>query len=187
MGRLSRFCVSVARHGPGCSYDRFAQDVLAPLLNVAQLRKHGVTLHLLLDKRREPVRDVAAVYLTEPTSDNITRISEDVALGLYDVYHLNFTTSIPRPLLEQLARETVEKQCVQSIASVYDQYCHYVALEPQLFSLNLSNSFSLLNTRNTPSVQLDAFVRTVVDGLFSVCVTLVRSCHAHTLRCELVH
>ncbi len=145
-----------------------------------------MTLHLLIDKRREPVRDVVALYLTEPTPDNIARISEDVALGLYDAFHLNFTTYIPRPLLEQLARETVQKQCAQSIACVYDQYCHYVALEPQLFSLNLSNSFSLINTRTTPGSQLDAFVRTVVDGLFSVCVTLVRSCYAHTPSSQLV-
>jgi hypothetical protein len=27
-------------------YDKFAQEILAPLLNVAELRRHGITLHL---------------------------------------------------------------------------------------------------------------------------------------------
>lgn len=41
------------------------QDILAPLLHVNELRKHGVTLHLLLDSERQPIPDVPAVYFVE--------------------------------------------------------------------------------------------------------------------------
>lgn len=47
--------------------DRHTKDVLAPLLHVDELRKHGVTLHMLLDADRQPIPDVPAVYYVQPT------------------------------------------------------------------------------------------------------------------------
>ncbi|KAL0292942.1 UNVERIFIED_CONTAM: SEC1 family transport protein SLY1 [Sesamum radiatum] len=47
-------------------YDRFCQDILSPLIHVKDLRKHGVTLYFLLDKDRNPVHDVPAVYFLQP-------------------------------------------------------------------------------------------------------------------------
>lgn len=41
------------------------QDILAPLLHVNELRKHGVTLHMLLDAERQPIPDVPAVYFVQ--------------------------------------------------------------------------------------------------------------------------
>lgn len=41
------------------------QDILAPLLHVNELRKHGVTLHMLLEAERQPIPDVPAVYFVQ--------------------------------------------------------------------------------------------------------------------------
>lgn len=41
------------------------QDILAPLLHVNALRRHGVTLHMLLDAERQPIPDVPAVYFVQ--------------------------------------------------------------------------------------------------------------------------
>ncbi|EOD22073.1 Sly1, SM superfamily protein, partial [Emiliania huxleyi CCMP1516] len=38
-------------------YDSFCRDVISPLLKVGDLRKRGVTLHLLLDAEREQIAD----------------------------------------------------------------------------------------------------------------------------------
>ena len=126
-----------------------AQDIVAPLLHVSELRKHGVTLHLLLDSERQPIPDVPAVYFVRPTdatvqvgarrargvpgpatashavlllsyvrlhpwpSSSLTcraaspmplqRVADDTLRGLYDSFHLNFSTHLPRPLMERLA------------------------------------------------------------------------------------
>ena len=82
------------------------QDILAPLLHVNELRKHGVTLHMLLDAERQPIPDVPAIYFVQPTEAAVARIVQDVARGLYDAFHLNFSTHIPRPLMEKLAAGT---------------------------------------------------------------------------------
>lgn len=51
--------------------DRHTKDVLAPLLHVDELRRHGVTLHMLLDTDRQPIPDVPAVYYVLPTEATV--------------------------------------------------------------------------------------------------------------------
>ena len=57
--------------------DKFAFDVIAPLLRVNELRQHGITLTLLLESEREQIPDVPAVYFVQPTAKNIQKISQD--------------------------------------------------------------------------------------------------------------
>ena len=54
--------------------DKFAFDVIAPLLRVNELRQHGITLTLLLESEREQIPDVPAVYFVQPTAKNIQKI-----------------------------------------------------------------------------------------------------------------
>jgi hypothetical protein len=46
-------------------YDKECRAIISPLLSVAQLRRRGVTLHLLLDSEREPIPDVPVVYFVD--------------------------------------------------------------------------------------------------------------------------
>ncbi len=57
------FAPSASRPRPAPS--RPLQDILAPLLHVNELRKHGVTLHMLLDAERQPIPDVPAIYFVQ--------------------------------------------------------------------------------------------------------------------------
>ncbi|KAK9829342.1 hypothetical protein WJX72_005270 [[Myrmecia] bisecta] len=152
--------------------DRFTKDVMAPLLRVNELRRHGITLHLMIENERQPIPDVPAVYLIKGTAENIQRLVADAGQGLYDSFHLNFVSALSRPLLEQLAQGTVAATCVQRIAKVYDQYLSFIALEAGLFSLGLPRTYLELNDPATQETQIEAAVSTVVDGLFSALVTL---------------
>ncbi|CAL5402344.1 unnamed protein product [Camellia sinensis] len=103
-------------------YDKFCQDILSPLIHVKDLRKHGVTLYFLIDKDRKPVHDVPAVYFVQPTQLNVHRIASDVSKSLYDSFHLNFSSSIPRPLLQDLASGTLNSDSIHRISKVHDHY-----------------------------------------------------------------
>ena len=128
--------------------DHQTKDIIAPLLRVSDLRRHGVTLHLMLEAERHTISDVPAVYFISATEEHINRIvqvgtvlvtakvmrvpcgavslswspdfsvlskvllrarfdavtlRQDAVAGLYDSFHLNFVTYIPKPLMEQLA------------------------------------------------------------------------------------
>jgi hypothetical protein len=66
-------------------------------------RRHGITLHLMLEADRQAIPDVPAVYFVRGGEDAVDRIVADAAAGLYDALHLNFTPCLTAPLLQRLA------------------------------------------------------------------------------------
>ncbi|GAB4817085.1 hypothetical protein N2152v2_004131 [Parachlorella kessleri] len=152
--------------------DRETKDVLAPLLHVNELRKHGVTLHLLLESERQAIPDVPAVYYVSASEATVQRIVRDVQRGLYDSFHINFATHISRPLLEALATGVVSTNSAARIARVYDQYNRFVSLESGIFSLGLPQTYVQLNDPKAQDTEIEAVVASVVEGLFCVLSTL---------------
>ena len=69
-------------------YDIPCRSIISPLLSVSQLRRRGVTLHLLLNSEREPIPDVPAVYFCRPTKENLAIIAQDCTKGLYSRVYL---------------------------------------------------------------------------------------------------
>ena len=80
-----------------------SSNATLPCNPLQELRKHGVTLHLLLESERQAIPDVPAVYYVSASEAAVQRIVRDVQRGLYDSFHINFATHISRPLLEALA------------------------------------------------------------------------------------
>lgn len=111
--------------------DKYSKDLVAPLLRLNDLRKHGVTLYLMLEAERQPVPDVPAVYLVQPTQAAVERIIQDATNGLYDSFQLNFTSPIPGRLLEQLASGTVKAGCFHRIAKVSSCSTCSVCMQPR--------------------------------------------------------
>ena len=115
--------------------DQTSTDILATSLRVQDLRENGVTLHLQLHADRPALPDVPAVYFVSPTQDNVARIAKDISNGLYESYYINFTSMVPRPVLEQLAQTVARTNGGAQIRQVYDQYLDYIVLQPRLFQL----------------------------------------------------
>ncbi|KAL7004180.1 Vesicle trafficking between the ER and Golgi [Cystobasidiomycetes sp. EMM_F5] len=133
--------------------DQRAQDILATTLRVQDLRDNGVTLHMQLHSDRPPLPDVPAIYFVSPTSENVKRIGEvsivnsnpdpnpkytgiqDLSRNLYESIHVNFTSILPRALLEEFAQYVAQSNTVEFVEQVFDQYLDFVVLEPTLFSL----------------------------------------------------
>ncbi|EIE26993.1 SM/Sec1-family protein [Coccomyxa subellipsoidea C-169] len=152
--------------------DSFTKAVIAPLLRVNELRKHGITMHLLLETDREKIPDTPCIYFVRASEEAVRRIVADASAGLYNSLHLNFTPHLPKPLMEQLATGSVRAGCPQRIAKVFDQYLSFIALESRLFSLGLPDTYLLLNDPKAQDVQVQSASEALVDGLFSVLVTL---------------
>ncbi|XP_023746545.1 SEC1 family transport protein SLY1 [Lactuca sativa] len=153
-------------------YDKFCQDILSPLIHVKDLRKHGVTLYFLIDKNRKPVSDVPAVYFVKPSQQNIERIISDASNSVYDYFHLNFSSSIPRPLLEDLASGTLNSDSIQRISKVHDQYLEFVTLDDNLFTLADKSCYVRLNDPRATDREIEEIIEKLVSGLFCVLATL---------------
>ena len=153
-------------------YDAYCRDIISPLLKVGDLRKQGITLHLLLDAEREAISDVPAIYFMQPTAANVKRLGDDCAKALYESYYINFTPAVPRPLLEELAAATLKSDSVSQVSRVMDQYLNFASLEEDFFSLLLPNSYQRLNDPSTPDTLIESTIDQIVNGLFSAVVTL---------------
>lgn len=156
--------------------DATTKDVIAPLLRVADLRRHGVTLHLQLAARREAVPDAAAIYFVAPTAGAAAAVAADAGAGLYASTHLNWCGSSPARLLDDLAAALVAAgpAVPARIASVCDARLGFQALEPGLFTLGLRRAFVDLHAPSDADggAAAQAVVAATVEGLFAVCVTL---------------
>ena len=153
-------------------YDQLGSDILSPLLSVSELRRLGITLHINIKQRRDAVADTPAIYFLAPTQPNIDALLSDLSQSLYSAYHLHFTASIPRPLLEHLAMKSAEGGHSGRIARVYDEYVQFVCVDEQLFHLAHSHSFQTLNDTTQTDERMGAYVDSIVDSLFSLVVTL---------------
>lgn len=153
-------------------YDAACRSIISPLLSVSQLRRRGVTLHLLLNSDREPIPDVPVVYFVRPTKENVAIIAQDCAKGLYGRAHLNFVTKLDRSLMEDFARLVVQAGSLETVASVHDQYLDYVCMEKNLFSLHKKNSYVTYNGSGATEQSIEAAMTDIAYGLFSVVATL---------------
>ncbi|TDH73646.1 hypothetical protein CCR75_004255 [Bremia lactucae] len=153
-------------------YDRFCRDIISPILKLHELRKKGVTLHMLLDTERDAIPDVPAIYFVEPTEKNLERIVSDCSKELYSSVHLNFAYPLNREMLDFLAHASVNAGCTSMISKVYDQFTNFVSLEPSLFSLNLPASYQAYNDPNVADVQIEQSMNAIATGLLSMLVTM---------------
>ncbi len=126
-----------------------------------------------VNSQRHSIPDVPVLYLLEPTAKNLHLINGDLSRNLYADAYINFLSSIPRPLMEDLAAEIAESGTAESIAQMYDQYLNFIVGEPDLFSLAMGKeTYWALNSAQTKDEEIDALVDRAVSGLFSVVVTM---------------
>ncbi|KAK5707726.1 Vesicle trafficking between the ER and Golgi [Elasticomyces elasticus] len=154
-------------------FDNLGRDVISTVLRVNDLRGLGITIHLNINQQRHPIPDVPVVYLLEPTAANLERITQDLQNGLYSPAHINFLSSISRPLLEDFATQTAQAGTSEQIGQVFDQYLNFIVSEPSLFSLGMGNeTYLTMNSAQTSDDDIDLNVDKIVSGLFSVAVTM---------------
>ena len=65
---------------------------------------------------------------------------------------------VPRPLLEQLAKLTLETDSVRLVSKIYDHCSNFVSLESTCFSLNIANSYAAMHS---PTIKVGRHCRAV--------------------------
>ncbi|KAJ2481351.1 Vesicle trafficking between the ER and Golgi [Coemansia sp. RSA 2320] len=153
-------------------FDAFCRDVVSTVLRVNDLRDNGVTVHMLLEAQRTAIQDVPAIYFVQPRPESIKRLSEDLARDLYELYYINFSSSLPRSLLEEFAVQTAASGTSHQIAQVFDQYLNFLCPEENMFSLHLPNAFESIHSPATTDTTMNSLIDRIVSALFSVLLTL---------------
>lgn len=144
---------------------------ISSVLRVNDLLKAGITVHSLIKQDRSPLPDVPAIYFVSPTKENIDIIVNDLKSDKYSEFYINFTSSLPRNLLEDLAQQVSITGKSDKIKQVYDQYLDFIVTEPELFSLEISNAYLTLNDPKTTEEEITGLCANIADGLFNTVLT----------------
>lgn len=75
-------------------YDTHAQNIIAPIMKIGNLRDCNILFHSNIALKREQITDLPALYLLEPTMQNYKIISQDAKEKLYDIQLINFTKPV---------------------------------------------------------------------------------------------
>jgi hypothetical protein len=124
-------------------YDDRALAILSTLLKVSGLVEVGVMFHDSITKKRDPIPNVKAVYLVEPTDDNFARIADDCANFLYESVHINFLSWVQSRSLEHLASMVADRSDGSCIEAIFDQFLDFSSPDPGLFCLRESDNYLL--------------------------------------------
>lgn len=140
-----------------------------------------------LHSDRPPLQDVPAIYFVSPTSENITRISKDIGSRMYESTYINFTSAVPRPLLDELAQQVARTGNGAQVRQVYDQYLNFIVLQPSLFQLlprarapavrgaapqRIPTTYERLHHPGLGQEQVEAETDRIAGGLLSMLATM---------------
>jgi hypothetical protein len=146
---------------------------------VSDLRELGVTLHMNIKSKREPIPHTPAVYLLQPSQQNLDLVAEDLRRNLYDTVYINFASTVSRTLLESFASTLIEDGTSKNIAQIFDNHLSFLCgPTPDIFHLGLPAAYYLLSSAKTTDQELETLLDRVVTGLFSICV--VRSVYVQS-------
>ncbi|CCE65448.1 hypothetical protein TPHA_0L00910 [Tetrapisispora phaffii CBS 4417] len=151
--------------------DDVTMGIVSSILRVNDLLKCGVTIHYLIDQKRTPINDVPAIYFVTPTKANLDMITRDIKNDYYSDYYVNFSTNLERSLLEEFAKDVTLAGKSDKIKQVYDQYLNFIVTEPELFSLEINNTYSILNNPKSTEDVINTLCEDISNGLFNTIIT----------------
>ena len=132
--------------------------------------------------------DAPAVYFIRPTTANLARVAEDCSKQLYRSIHLHFSSRIERHDLEYFAQTLLSSSssssAAQLVTKIYDEYLDVIALEPNLFTLNVPSSFKAYNDPSISEASIRAYMNRIAMGIFSLVRVMVSSFNASKAECK---
>lgn len=112
-------------------------------------------------RSNERMKYLKCIVFMRPTNENVAALAQELISPKYGSYYLYFSNLIPRTDVKMLA----EKDQSESVREIKEVYADYLAVNPDLFSLNIPTSLHALNW-------LPSALNRSVDGIVSVLLSL---------------
>jgi len=144
--------------------DKFSIKILSSTIKMHQLSAEGITLVETLEKKREPMPNMEAIYFITPSEESISTLIQDFkSRSLYKAVHVYVTEAIPEQLFQKLSKSEVAKK----MKSLVEVNISFTAYESKVYTLDIEPSISMIYSNESPGL-----LERMAEQLATLCSTL---------------